>query len=491
MDPAHGKETRMAGGTWKMAEQHETDKHSSELTALNKENGEQQNNGKNVDFLKEATLVLDLTGNKDIKVEDIIKGILEKVDVDNLLAVRPRRDMEYELTLRSVEVCDGLMDGLEISGQYCEVRRLERREYIVSFLHLPAYLHDKTIEDKLKSWGVTPMTKVRRRLYPGTNIADGTRYVKVRFPKDRTSLPYSTQFETNDGLQFFRVIHDGQVRLCRMCFQSGHFFKDCPNFTCFECGEQGHYARNCKAEKCPDCKNVFMKCDCVTESEGENVTKETGTENVEESMLEMEQEMSEGEKGFEPQDFKTRNGKETEKGKAVVDGVVKKRKRKSQRKDVMETELNVEAENDIEGIGIGNNKIVLVGLEGTLMEENNVLEPKASEKGHEQNNEKEEQKQHREKEMVNGKSEMSKEMTYELSVEDVDFAQVKIVDGSTIKPRSKEKGNVVRNKLKHQSIGGHVLKYKTIPNLNLVLKKQKLRRTDLEKKRRVVEYYLD
>jgi len=175
MDPAHGKETRMAGGTWKMAEQHETDKHSSELTALNKENGEQQNNGKNVDFLKEATLVLDLTGNKDIKVEDIIKGILEKVGVDNLLAVRPRRDMEYELTLRSVEVCDGLMDGLEISGQYCEVRRLERREYIVSFLHLPAYLHDKTIEDKLKSWGVTPMTKVRRRLYPGTNIADGTR----------------------------------------------------------------------------------------------------------------------------------------------------------------------------------------------------------------------------------------------------------------------------------------------------------------------------
>ncbi|KAG1934536.1 hypothetical protein F2P79_019776 [Pimephales promelas] len=139
MDPAHGKEIRMAGGTWKMAEQHETDKHSSELTALNKENGEQQNNGKNVDFLKEATLVLDLTGNKDIKVEDIIKGILEKVDVDNLLAVRPRRDMEYELTLRSVEVCDGLMDGLEISGQYCE---------------------------------------------------------------------------------------------------SGHFFKDCPNFTCFECGER-------------------------------------------------------------------------------------------------------------------------------------------------------------------------------------------------------------------------------------------------------------
>lgn len=121
----------------------------------------------------------------------------------NLLAVRPKHELEYELTLKSVDICEGLLDGVEMNGQFCEVKRLERREYIVSFLHLPAYVHDQTIEDKLKSWGVTPVTKVRRRLYPGTNIADGTRYVKVLFPKEVTSLPYSTKFETSDGLQYF------------------------------------------------------------------------------------------------------------------------------------------------------------------------------------------------------------------------------------------------------------------------------------------------
>lgn len=118
MDTPHDKEPRMAGGTWKVAEQHANDKHSSDLTGFNKEIGQQQHNGKTVDYLKEATVVLDLMGNKDISVEDIIKTILEEVGFGNLLAVRPKKDMEYELTLRSVDVCDGLLNGLEINGQF-------------------------------------------------------------------------------------------------------------------------------------------------------------------------------------------------------------------------------------------------------------------------------------------------------------------------------------------------------------------------------------
>ncbi|XDV21826.1 hypothetical protein PO909_026846 [Leuciscus waleckii] len=426
MDTPHDKEPRMAGGTRKVAEQHATDKHSSEMTGFNKEIGVQQHNGKAVDYLKEATVVLDLMGNKDISVEDIIKAILEEVGFGNLLAVRPKKDMEYELTLRSVDDCDGLLNGLEINGQFCEVRSLERSEYIVSFLHLPAYVNDKAIEDKLKSWGVTPMTKVRRRLYPGTNIADGTRYVKVLFPKEIKSLPYSTQFETSDGVQYFRVIHDGQVRLCRMCFQPGHFFKDCPNFTCFECCEQGHFARNCKAEKCPDCKKVFMKCDCATESEGENGVKETGTENVGESVIEMEQEISKRGKGFESKDFKTGNGKETEKEKAEVDGVEKKRKRKAQRKVIMETELNMEAKNDTDQTRLKD-------------QENNSLG-----NVHEHNTE----------------------------------IVMETIEGD----RGIGHENQVKRKQTKQKYA-HVLRYK-IPNLNLVLRKQKLRRAALKKKKK-------
>ncbi len=72
------------------------------------------------------------------------------------------------------------------------------------------------------------MTKIKRRVYPGTNIADGTRYVKVKFPKEVKSLPYRAQFETAEGAQYFRVIHDRQEKLCCMCMQPGHIFRDCP-----------------------------------------------------------------------------------------------------------------------------------------------------------------------------------------------------------------------------------------------------------------------
>ncbi|KAL1268428.1 hypothetical protein QQF64_033791, partial [Cirrhinus molitorella] len=41
---------------------------------------------------------------------------------------------------------------VEITEQLCRVRRLAK-EYTVSFLHIPFYVEDKTIEDKLKAWG--------------------------------------------------------------------------------------------------------------------------------------------------------------------------------------------------------------------------------------------------------------------------------------------------------------------------------------------------
>lgn len=166
---------------------------------------------------------------------------------------------------------------------------------MVSFLHLPAYLEDEVIEDKLKFWGVTPLMKIRRRVYPGTNIADGTRYVKVKFPKEVTSLPYSAKFETVDGTQYFRVIHDGQEKLCRLCMQPGHIIRDCPDFKCFECYEQGHFAKDCRADKCPDCMKAFMRCDCESEHEHEEEIEETENGEYEDAM-EMVDTVNNGEK---------------------------------------------------------------------------------------------------------------------------------------------------------------------------------------------------
>lgn len=282
MDGPHGKDPGMEGGLEEQTELNGRDKGARQTNGVNKDRDGHRNIRKQVNYLKEATVVIDLRDNKEVKAEDIILAVSQKIDLGKLLAVRPKHGNEYELTFEGVDSVDVFLDGVEIKGELFDVRRLEVKEHMVSFLHLPAYVDDEQIEDKLKFWGVTPMMKIKRRLYPGTNITDGTRYVKVKFPKEVTSLPYSAKFETADGTQYFRVIHDGQEKLCRMCMQPGHIFRDCPDFKCFECCEQGHFAKDCKADKCPDCRKVFMRCDC--ESEHEEMYNEAEVSELENNM---------------------------------------------------------------------------------------------------------------------------------------------------------------------------------------------------------------
>ena len=159
---------------------------------------------------------------------------------------------------------------------------------------------DAEVLEKLIKWGVEPILPLRRRYYPGTSVADGTRYIKVRFPKEVASLPYSARFDTPDGPQYCRVIHDRQVKLCRLCLQPGHIMRNCPEFTCRECLQQGHYARECAAPKCPDCRRAFIKCTCISleeESEGENVEEEQ--ESMAGSEVEGEDERSSSEEDEE------------------------------------------------------------------------------------------------------------------------------------------------------------------------------------------------
>lgn len=397
-------------------------------------------------YSREATVIVDLADLRDARAEDIIKAVNERIGEGKILAVRPRLGKEYEITLISKDECGNLDEGLTIKGKWCGIRQLQVRECVVSFIHLPVYIKDSEIVEQLTKWGVAPASDIRRRMYPGTEIADGTRYLRVKFPKEVISLPYSTKFETEEGTQYFRIMHDRQVKTCRLCMNPGHVFKDCPEFKCFQCEEQGHFARDCDAVKCPDCRKVMLRCECWIEDQNE--IQNTGSDDVGGQMLKETELENAGETEKENGGNKETNVENQEE--------MKEDEEEGEREEGIETSLEI--------------------TQGTLKEMNGKPEKMTHELS---------------MEIMHETEQICSTDQGENSLFDADFDQVKVVDVSNIRSRSKEKENVVKNKLKNQSIGGHVLKYKKIPNLKLVLKKQKLRRTNLEKKKKVIEYYLE
>lgn len=236
------------------------------MAGQNKENEETQPKyGRK--YTKELTWLIETSNTSGITAMDIIQAINEEIGLGKLLAVRNRKNKDFEVTLINETECEKLEHGLIIKGRLYETRSLGNNEMTVSFLNLPAYIEDQVILQKLVRWGVVPILPVKRRYYPGTLIADGTRFLRVRFPKQITSLPYSTQIETVEGYQYFRVIHDGQVKMCRLCSSTDHIMRDCPKMTCRECLEQGHYARHCRALRCPECKQALIRCICADRRE--------------------------------------------------------------------------------------------------------------------------------------------------------------------------------------------------------------------------------
>ncbi|XDV14270.1 hypothetical protein PO909_002444 [Leuciscus waleckii] len=219
-------------------------------------------------YLKEATLIVNVENVNEVRAADIIKAVVDKCGNGKILALRPRQGKEYELTMENEETCEELIDGLNIKGVNCEIKKLQNRDYVVSFMHLPVYLDDREIIEKLEGWGVNPISKMKRRCYPGTEIEDGTRFLKVRFPKEVASLPYSTRLETAEGPQYFRVVHSHQVKTCRLCMSPDHLLKECPDFKCYKCEEKGHFARDCNAVRCPECQEILNKCECWMEEGG-------------------------------------------------------------------------------------------------------------------------------------------------------------------------------------------------------------------------------
>lgn len=133
-----------------------------------------------------------------------------KEECGEVIGCRFKTPKNYEITMRDDTGKTKLMDGLKIRN-IIMAREKGIGEMVVSFINLPTYIEDETILEKLRDWGVKPASRIRRRMWPGTEIADGTRFLKVKFTETVKSLPYS-KFKTVGGSEHFWVIHYRQVK---------------------------------------------------------------------------------------------------------------------------------------------------------------------------------------------------------------------------------------------------------------------------------------
>ncbi|XP_047195575.1 uncharacterized protein LOC124851640 [Hippoglossus stenolepis] len=115
-------------------------------------------------------------------------------------ALRRTRGLPFhlgEMTMSHPRGKERLMEGFKIGDTRVHARELTNDELVVSFLNLPFYVEDREILEKLQVSAASP---IKRRMWPSTNVADGTRFFKVQAAARRSDeTPTETPVPVKPG----------------------------------------------------------------------------------------------------------------------------------------------------------------------------------------------------------------------------------------------------------------------------------------------------
>ncbi|CAC5385394.1 unnamed protein product [Mytilus coruscus] len=134
--------------------------------------------------VKEQTVLVDVGDNKNVSALSVINSVEAEVGEGVVEACVPKSGNVYEITLKELEAVDLLCDtGFKVNNVKFKPNAVFSKQKMVSFLNVSYYVTDEEITKKLEDFGAELISPIKLRMHPGTTIADGTRYVVVRFPE--------------------------------------------------------------------------------------------------------------------------------------------------------------------------------------------------------------------------------------------------------------------------------------------------------------------
>ena len=117
--------------------------------------------------LKEHTVVVDVQDNRSVKAGRIIEELEQSFGVGSVVAVVPRSGNLYEITVNEKRYVEDLANsGLQVAGIKYDCHAIYSSEKLVSFMHLPAFIEDDDILEKLAALGIEVTSPVKRKKSP-------------------------------------------------------------------------------------------------------------------------------------------------------------------------------------------------------------------------------------------------------------------------------------------------------------------------------------